>query len=329
VRVGRSIAGVVVAVCGAAFAQTAIVPDGPRIPSLPEAAFERIDQALRERAASADSADAHFVRGLQVTMDPAARIADYAEAYRREPAEILFLASLADACMLRAIPTWAECAALDPISRWAARDATNARPRMLLAERARGRGDLAGMREHLAHAAGLPRFDSYRARGGAAVWRVLAGIPAIAAEPEAPFAAVAIGAARADIATVESALVCRRDAPGMTPDAGDACRQVARTMADRADTFEARRVGLAILWSWTDDPAARARLAAERNALEATGLACRRAELAMIEGLNRDAGSRAAARAIETGALEDALSLDEPSACAKLVARAKEARFLP
>lgn len=324
----RALAAIVAAACGAALAQPSGMAEGPRPPSLPEAAFARIDQALRERVATADTPDAHFVRGLQATMDPGARVAGYAEAYRRQPAEPLFLASLADACMLRAIPAWPECAELDPVSRWAARDATNALPRVLLAERARQRGDLPGMREQLLYAAELPRFDSYRSRGGVAVWRVLAGVPSVAGEPEGPFAAAAIGAARGDIATVEAAAVCRRDGPGMTPEAGEACRRLARMMADRADTWEARAVGLAILWSWTDDPAARTRLASERDKMEASSLECNNAKLALIEALNRDAASRAAARAIESGAIDDALKLDEPAACAKLVARAREARFL-
>lgn len=324
----RALATFVAAACGAAIAQVSVAPDGPRPPSLPEAAFERIDQALRDRVATADTADALFVRGLQATMDPGTRIAGYAEAYRRQPAELLFLASLADACMVRAIPAWPECAELDPVSRWAARDADNALPRVLLAERARQRGDLPGMREQLFYAAELRRFDAYRSRGGAAVWRVIVGLPGVAGEPESPFAAAAVGAARADVATVEAATVCRRDGPGATPEVGDACRRLGRTMADRADTFEARQVGLAILWSWTDDAAARARLAAEREKIEASSLECNNARLALIEALNRDAASRAASRAIEVGSIDDALKLDEPAACAKLVARAREARFI-
>lgn len=319
---------ILAAVCGIAFAQTAVVPDGPRIPSLPEAAFERIDGALRDRVATSDSADALFVRGLQATMDPGARVTGFAEAYRRQPGELLFLASFADACMVRAIPAWPECAQFDPVSRWASRDADNAVPRVLLAERARERGDLPGMREQAAFAGGLGRFDSYRPRGGAAVWRVLAGLPAVAGEPEAPFAAAAIGTARADIGTVEAAAVCRRDVPGATPELGGDCRRLARTLADRADTWEARQVGLAILWTWTDDATARTRLAAERDAVEASNLACNRARLALIEALNRDAASRAAARAIEARAIDDARALGEPAACAKLVERAREAKFI-
>jgi hypothetical protein len=327
-RLRHALATWIAAACGAAFAQTGSLPDGPRPPSLPEAAFERIDQALRDRVATADTADALFVRGLQATMDPGARVSGYAEAYRRQPSELLFLASLADACMVRTIPAWPECASLDPVSRWASRDADNALPRVLLAERARQRSDLPGMREQLLYAAALPRFDSYRARGGVAVWHVLAGVPGVAGEPESPFAAAAIGAARADVATVEAAAVCRRDGPGVTPEVGEACRRLGRTMADRADTWEARQVGLAILWSWTDDAAARARLAAEREKIEAASLECNNARLALIEALNRDAASRAAARAIETGAIDDALKQDEPAVCAKLVARARQAKFL-
>nr|MBP8007025.1 hypothetical protein [Burkholderiales bacterium] len=177
-------ASLLAALCGTSIAQSAPYPDGPRIPSLPESSFERIDRALRERTATAVDADALFVRGLQATMDPGARIADYAAAWRLRPADMLLLSSLADACMLRAVPTWADCASLDPASRFASRDPDNAVAWVLLAERAKQRGDAPGMREQLAHAAGRLRFDSYRDRGGAVVWRVLAAVPAVAREPE-------------------------------------------------------------------------------------------------------------------------------------------------
>jgi hypothetical protein len=313
--------------CGAAIAQTP-VPDGPRPPSLPEAAFEKIDQSLRERVANADSAEAHFVRGLQATMDPGARVAGYAEAWRQQPSNLLFLSSFADACMVRAIPAWPECASADPISRWASRDADNAVPRVLLAERARQRGDLPGMREQLAYAAELKRFDSYRPRGAQAVWRLIAGIPAIAAEPEAPFAATTIGALRSDVATVEFATVCRPDAAGVVPEVGEHCRRLARTMADRADTYEARMVGLAIAYSWSGSDDERKRLAAERDRVVAAALECGNAKLAVIEILNRDAASRSLARDIEAGVVSDSAAMSDPASCARVVARAKAAKLI-
>lgn len=315
------------AVCSAPRAQ-APGADGARIPSLPEAAFARIDEALRDRIAIADDADAHFVRGLQATMDPGTRVAGYADAWRRRPAEMLFVASLADACMVRAVPAWTDCAAVDPASRFASRDADNAVAWVLLAERARQRGDLPGMREQLAHAAGQPRFDSYVGRGASAVARVLVAVPAVAREPEMPFAAAALGALRSDVATTEATALCRRGAPGVGDEVEGSCRRLAATMATRADTYSARLVGLGLAWSWAPDDAERGRLAAERDRLTAASLDCSNAKLALIEGLNRDAGSREAARRIQADAVEDARTQGEPAVCARLVARAKEARFL-
>ena len=317
-----------VVACGAALAQTAVIPEGPRTPSLPEAAFERIDAALRDRVASADSPEAHFVRGLRSTMDPGARVAGYAEAWRQQPANLLFLSSFADACMVRALPAWPECASTDPVSRWAARDADNAVPRVLLAERARQRGDLPGMREQLAHAAEQGRFDSYRPRGAQAVWRVLAGLPAIAQEPEAPFAATTLGALRSDVATVEFATVCKPGASGLLPEVADHCRRLARTMADRADTYEARMVGLGMAYSWAGNDDERKRLAAERDRVYAAAMECGNAKLAIIETLNRDAASRALARDIEAGTVSDAATMSDPASCARIVARAKAAKLI-
>ncbi|MEO8487814.1 MAG: hypothetical protein ABI585_15920 [Betaproteobacteria bacterium] len=324
----RLFALLVAAACGSALAQTATLPDGPRVPSLPEASFERIDEAMRDRVATSDSADALFVRGLQATMDPGARVASYAEAWRRQPAELLFLASFADACMVRAVPAWPDCAAVDPVSRWAARDADNAVPRVLLAERARQRGDLPGMREQLGYAADLARFVSYRPRGGPAVWRVLSGIPAVAREPEAPFAAAALGSMRADVATTEATQLCQNGAPGVGVEVAEPCKRLARAMADHADTFGARLIGLALAWSWAGDDAERRRLAAERDRVTAASLACGEARLAWIERLNRDAASRDAARRAEAASLDDAATLDEPAACARWVARTKAANLI-
>ncbi len=323
-----AIASLMAAACGAALAQSAPYPDGPRIPSLPEAAFERIDRALRDRVATASDADALFVRGLQATMDPGARIADYAAAWRLRPADLLLLSSLADACLLRSVPTWADCAAVDPASRFASRDPDNAVAWVLLAERARQRGDVPTMREQVAHAAGRQRFDAYRDRGGAAVMRVLGAVPGVAREPEAPFAAAALAALRADVAVAEAATMCQRGQPGVGVEMEPACRRLARTMAERADTWSARLAGLWIAWSWASDDAERSRLAAERDRLAASNLECNGAKLALIEGLNRDAGSREAARRIQAAAIEDALTQGETAVCAGLVARAKEARLL-
>lgn len=321
-------ASLLAAACGTALAQSAPYPDGPRIPSLPEASFERIDRALRDRVGAAADADALFVRGLQSTMDPGARIADYAAAWRLRPGDLLLLSSLADACMLRAVPTWADCASLDPASRFASRDPDNAVAWVLLAERARQRGDAPGVREQLAHAAGRSRFDSYRERGGQVVLRVLAAVPAVAREPETPFAAAALGSLRADVAATEAATMCQHGAPGVGEEVQGSCRRLARTMAERADTWSARLVGLAIAWSWATDDAERARIAAERDRVSASSLECSSAKLALIEGLNRDAGSRETARRIQASAIEDAQDHGEPAVCAKLVERAREAKFI-
>ena len=322
------IASLLAAACGAALAQSAPYPDGPRIPSLPEAAFERIDRALRDRVATAADADALFVRGLQATMDPGVRIADLAAAWRLRPSDMLLLSSLADACLLRAVPTWADCAAIDPASRFASRDPDNAVAWVLLAERARQRGDVPGMREQVAHAATRARFDAYRDRGGAAVLRVLDAVPAVAREPETPFAAAALAALRADVAATEAATMCQRGVPGVGPEMEPSCRRLARTMAERADTWSARLAGLSIAWSWAADEPERSRLAAERDRITASSLECNAAKLALIEGLNRDAATREAARRIQAAAIEDALTQGEPAVCARLVERAREARFL-
>ena len=277
--------------------------------------------------ATADDADAAFVRGLQATMDPSARAAGFARAFELDPRRMLFLASLADACMTRTLPVVAECAALDPVSRWAARDAENAAPWVLLAARSRARGDLPGMRANLAHAGARPRFDSYRERGGPSVWRVIAASPA-APLAEAPFAATALGASRSDIASAEAAQLCRRDAPGVDNEVAASCRALARTMAGRGDTWAARQAGLGLAAGWVVDDTERRALAAETERVAAEAVACRAARVALLGRLADDTAVRARARDVEVAALDAAATEPEPAVCARRIARARAAALL-
>jgi hypothetical protein len=133
---------------------------------------------------------------------------------------------------------------------------------------------------------------------------------------------------RADVATTEAAVLCQNGGPGVGPEVAEPCRRLSRAMAEHADTYAGRLVGLALAWSWAGGDEDKRRLAAERDRITAASLECNNARLAMIEGLNRDAASRDAARRSEAVALDDAASLDEPATCAKLVARAKAARLI-
>ena len=257
------------------------------------------DGAARPRRRESDEARTRIsCAALQATMDPARATssrrlgARTSRVRQRKPAELLYLASFADACMVRAIPAWPECASADPVSRWASRDADNAVPRVLLAERARQRGDLPGMREQLAFARRPRALRFLRAARRT-------GDLARAGRRRRPWRASRRRRSRRR-RSARCAPTSRR--PRRRSCAGTArrawgriaasCRRLARAMADRADTYAAR---------WSDSASRGAgrpttpsgggsppsAIAWRRRASSAAG-----ARLAMIESLNRDAASR-------------------------------------
>lgn len=291
-------------------------------------ALDRVAEALHDRALERDTADAHYLRGLQATMDPAARTDAYARAWELDPARVLFLSAFAQSCMARGAPPLASCVSADPVSRWAARDAENAAPWVLLAFRSRERGDLPAMRANLAHAAERPRFDGYRARGADAVARVVASSSELARRPESPYAAASLAASAPDAALAEASALCRRDAPGVLPDAGAACSRLARTMAERADTYAGRQAGLVLEGSWAASDPDRSRVAAARERLSASALACHAARATLVARLEGSASERERSREIGAAAVADASTMDEVAVCERLVARAKAANLL-
>ena len=291
-------------------------------------ALDRVAEALHDRALERDTADAHYVRGLQATMDPVARIGAYARALELDSSRLLFLSALAQSCMARGAAPLASCASADPVSRWAARDADNAAPWVLLAHRARERGDLPAMRANLVHAAERPRFDGYRARGADVVAQLIASSSDLARRPESPYAAASLSASATDAALTEVSALCRRDAPGVLPDAGVACTRLARTMAERADTYAGRQAGLAIEGSWAASDPDRSRVAAARERLSASALACHAARGSLVARLEGSASERERSREIGAAAVADASSMDAVAVCERLVSRAKAANLL-
>jgi hypothetical protein len=133
---------------------------------------------------------------------------------------------------------------------------------------------------------------------------------------------------RGVLAVSEAMGLCRNGGPGVGPEVAEPCRRLARTMAERADTFAGRQAGLTLAYTWAGDDAERRGLAAERDRVAAASVECNVARLASIEALNRDAASRDASRRAEASALDDAGTLDEAATCVRIVARAKAAKLI-
>lgn len=324
-RADRSTYQFLAALCGcalvAASAAQSLPESPPRPPTELESAGERLDAALRDRALVGDDARARFIDAQFARTDPEALVRGLAAAFAREPREMLYLASLASACMERTLPVRPECAATDYLAQWSFRDGDNALPWLLLAERARRRNDLATMTAHVNRAAQQPRFDDYWSRRLAAYWKELEPL----ARPEERGAAAML--ARLHAASwpvfVDGPIValCRTGRMAADEALRASCDSVAKTMAQRGSTFMARRIGIGLMGRAV---AANAKGAA-RDAETLQGqllVRCSDFEAQISRGLE-SADPRERARAIELAVaiVVDGIATDETTACERQVER--------
>ena len=156
----------------AAFAQTPSgTPEpGSAVPSRWAADLERIDEDARLKLLTPSDPRADWVRGVLDHADIASQVVHFTRARTAAPQEKLYLASLAAACVQPTQPVLPDCAAMDRLADWARRDEDNGVPDIVLADRARRRGEADTMLAHLDEAAGKARFDEYWGRGVITTW---------------------------------------------------------------------------------------------------------------------------------------------------------------
>src|SRR5829696_3676043 len=130
-----ALAAILCSVAAPAFPQARASDDDNR-PSALAPVYERIGEAIAQQVIGADDAASHWISGRFASLEPAAQLREYAAAFAREPREMLYVASLADACMRTYAPVPAECGDRDSIGYWSSRDGDNAVPWLLQAERA-------------------------------------------------------------------------------------------------------------------------------------------------------------------------------------------------
>src|SRR5690349_1573272 len=102
---------------GAALAQ-ARAGDDNVAPSPLAPLYAQFDEALAPRLIGADDAASRWILGRASTLEPDVQAREYAAAVAREPKELLFVASLAVACLR--LPALPECTDRDPVGYWAA-----------------------------------------------------------------------------------------------------------------------------------------------------------------------------------------------------------------
>ena len=170
----RIVLVVALTVVGVATAQPAPAGDATAPVSRWQPEVLRLDQSYRDRVATATDARSQWVAGQLDPGDPAAETARFLRARSEVPAERLYLAALAAACLEPVQPRPPACDGTDRLADWATRDSDNGVPSLLLAERARRRNNTAGMIAYLDEAAIRTRFDDYWTRGALVLWEDIA-----------------------------------------------------------------------------------------------------------------------------------------------------------
>lgn len=202
--------------------------------------YERIGDAISQQVIGADDAASHWLSGHLSSLEPIAQLKDFALALLREPKEMLYVASLADACMRMYSPVPSECAERDVVGYWSSRDPDNAVPWLLQAERARRRNNVGALIDNLERASRTARYDDYSGRAGALVTNLAR------AQPN-DRAAVLLYANRqstplpAPLAALEN--VCAAPTRALDERIGRHCVRLGALMAERAASFTNRRAG--------------------------------------------------------------------------------------
>jgi len=160
-----------------------------------QAELERLDADLRLRLLTANEPRTAWLAGDLETTDIEAQVRHFADARIAAPDERLYLASLGVACLQPVRPSLAPCDAVDRLADWARRDGDNGVPMLLLAGRARQRGEADLAASFVEQAARAPRFDDYWSQGAARWWSYLraydAGVdPAAKAKAAANYASM-------------------------------------------------------------------------------------------------------------------------------------------
>ena len=219
--------------------------------------FAQFEESLAPRLIGADDAASRWIAGRLATLEPDAQARDYAAAVAREPKELLFVASLAQACMPATASPPPECNTRDAVGYWTSRDPDNAVPWLLQAERARRRNNAGALVENLERASRAAGYATYDHRAGALLFAKLAPV---ASPGDRGAAAVYAMSVPAGSGTALLALegVCAPASRGLDPRIPAACLRLASLMAERAALLNDRRAGTQVALAVAATDSARA-----------------------------------------------------------------------
>jgi len=279
--------------------------------------FDRLDEDVRLRLLTPSDPRANWVRGSLDKTDIASQVSHFTAARVAAPQEKLYQASLATACLTPTQPVLPECDAIDRLADWARRDEDNGVPSILLADRARRRGERDKMLEHLAEAAEKPRFDEYWSQGALVLWEYFRDAR-LDYDPAARAFAALEYASELPV-TWPTALQgsCANPRERGVEDLRAACARLGDALARRASSWTGRLIGVTLAYRNAPDAQAQAKAEASRGAANRLRARCEDVRRVRSEGLESadpalrtreiaasDAGIHAQARYGEVAACE-------------------------
>ena len=233
------------------------VREGDAAQSRWQADLERLDADLRLRLLTANEPRIDWLAGEIDATDVESQVRHYAAARTAAPGERLYLASLGVACLQQVRPTLAPCDAVDRLADWARRDADNGIPSVLLAGRARQRGQADTVASYVEQAAGSPRFDDYWSQHSQRWWEYLRTVD-VGVDPAARAQAAANYGSMHDLAWAQPLRTVCAEGSARPDRLRAACASLGDSMTARGASFALRRAGARIAELNAADAAARA-----------------------------------------------------------------------
>ena len=232
------------------------VREGDATPSRWQSDLERLDSDLRLRLLTANEPRIDWLAGDIDSGDVESQVRHYAAARIAAPGERLYLASLGIACLHPVRPTLAPCDAVDRLADWARRDTDNGVPSLLLAGRARQRGQSDAVASYVEQAAGAPRFDDYWSQHSQRWWDYLRAVD-VGIDAAAKAAAAAKYGSMNDLAWAQPLRIVCAEGSARPDRLRDACSNLGQALMARGASFALRRAGARIAEINAPDAAAR------------------------------------------------------------------------
>ena len=289
-------------------------------PSRWQAQVDSLDEAFRSRMLTANEPRANWIAGQLDQGDIASQVRHFAAARVAAPDNKLYLATLATACMQPVRPPLPDCESVDRLADWATRDRDNGWPSLLLADRARQRGNAESMLADLQQAAAQPRFAEYWEAGSLEIWEAVRAMP-VEGEQAAKLELAVMYAMARSLAWPNAARATCMGSAERTAAVRAACAELGAAMRERGSTWMSRLIGgrmaVANAASTGSKSVAEGKLASVRGQIAA----CSRSTGSILDGLEAaDAATRAKSVAEWDAWLRREAAVGEARACEERVA---------